>query len=601
MKYGLLIFTLSLSVFAETLFEVKDSANNKVLDISTDGLRVMNQGDTLMVISSNEIKANISSSKGLSRTFSVTTNSAKGSGIDLMRLTSDSTRFWISDEGSGFGVSSLTAAKEKSMSTNFLKVSNANTEMREGTAGERYTDFSPENIFLGLNSGDSTEPDAANGKGIDNVFVGNQSGLSNHLGISNVFIGKDAGYSNIGDGTFLNGEKNVFIGLSAGYSNLSGACNVFVGKDAGKGNVSGIHNICIGTQAGWANEEGSENVFIGGLSSFNGSGTGNVYLGYLSGMYTTGNNNVLIGYRAGENFSGSNKLYIENTDSSYPLIYGEFDNDSVKINGSFYVSGNSYVEESLGIGTDPSYKIHSVDETTYSDNPSIFGKHNVSNSYGVGVRGEGGYRGVIGYASATSFECRGLYGIATGTGTGIRYGVYGEASGGDTNWAGYFNGNVYADNITKSMDETVIDHPLDPENKYLSHSSVNSSERINVYNGNAILNSEGKAVVSLPDWFESLNTDYRYQLTPIGAYAQLYISEEISVNKFEISGGKPGLKVSWQVTGTRNDNYAKANPLKVVTEKKENEKGYYLTPEVFGRSKNMGIESLYEREVEKER
>ncbi|MBN2862608.1 MAG: hypothetical protein JXN62_05565, partial [Bacteroidales bacterium] len=212
--------------------------------------------------------------------------------------------------------------------------------------------------------------------------------------------------------------------------------------------------------------------------------------------------------------------------------------------------------------------------------------------------GEGGYRGVIGYASATSFECRGLYGIATGAGTGIRYGVYGEASGGDTNWAGYFNGSVYADNITKAMDETLIDHPLDPENKYLSHSSVSSSERMNVYNGNVILNSEGKAVVFLPDWFESLNTDFRYQLTPIGDYAQLYVSKEISGNKFEISGGKKGLKVSWQVTGTRNDNYAKANPLKVITEKKDNEKGYYLTPEVFGKSGDMRIEKVYEREAE---
>jgi hypothetical protein len=539
---------------AETLFQVKDSSDRVVLDVSSDGLRVLNEGDTVMVISSSEIKAVIDDSKALSRSFTVATStSAKGQ-------------------------------------ANVLEVRTGSTTMREGTAGNQYTDFSPENIFLGLNSGNSTAPDTATGKGIDNVFVGNQSGLSNHLGISNVFIGKEAGYSNIGDGTFLNGEKNVFIGLSAGYSNLSGACNVFVGKDAGKGNVSGIHNICIGTQAGYSIDQGAENVFIGGMSNFSGSGTGNVYLGYLSGMRATGDKNVSIGYRAGENLNGSNKLYIENSDSYYPLIYGEFDNDSVKINGSFYVSGNSYVEESLGIGTDPFYKIHSVDETTYSDNPSIFGKHNVSNNYGVGVRGEGGYRGVVGYASTTSFECRGLYGIATGIGTGTRYGVYGEASGGDTNWAGYFNGNVYADNISKAKDETVIDHPLDPENKILSHSTVNSSEMINVYNGNVILDSEGKASVSLPEWFESLNKDFRYQLTPVGAYAQIYISEEISGNKFEISGGKPGLKVSWQITGTRNDNFARANPIEVERSKKSNEAGSYLHPEAYGLPEESGIE-----------
>lgn len=601
-KYLYLILIAGSAILAETLFEVKDASNNKVLDVSTDGLRIMNQGDTLMVISSDEIKANLSTAKGLSRSFSVTTNSSKGSGVDLMRLTSDSTRFWISDTGSGFGVSSQTALKEKSVATNFLKVSNANTEMREGTAGERYTDFSPQNIFLGLSAGANTDPDTGTSKGIDNVFVGNQSGLSNHLGISNVFIGKDAGYSNIGDGTFLNGEKNVFIGLSAGYSNTSGACNVFVGKDAGKGNLSGIHNICIGTQAGWENEEGSENVFIGGLSAFNGSGTGNVYLGYISGMRATGDNNVLIGYRAGENLTGSNKLYIENSDSSYPLIYGEFDSDSVKINGNFNVSGNSNVEGNLGVGVKPLYKIHSEDITTTSDNPAIFGRHNITDTWGVGVRGEGGARGVEGYASATAdYHIHGISGSASGSG-GVRTGVYGTASGGTTNWAGYFSGNVrVTGTINPTKVDIKIDHPSDPENKILSHSSVNSSEMLNVYNGNVILDSEGKAFVSLPEWFEAFNTDFRYQLTPVGAYAQLYISEEISENKFEISGGKPGLKVSWQVTGTRNDNYAKANPMQVVTEKKENEKGYYLTPEVFGRSKDRSIESIYEKESERGR
>ncbi|MDD3045131.1 MAG: tail fiber domain-containing protein [Candidatus Delongbacteria bacterium] len=65
-------------LYSETLFEVKDASNNKVLDISTDGLRVLNGGDTLMVISTDGIRAYIQrdSSKGLSRSFSVTTTSS---------------------------------------------------------------------------------------------------------------------------------------------------------------------------------------------------------------------------------------------------------------------------------------------------------------------------------------------------------------------------------------------------------------------------------------------------------------------------------------------------------------------------------------------
>jgi len=652
-RYLIFIITAVFYLYSETLFEVKDASNNKVLDISTDGLRVMNQGDTLMVISSNEIKANISSSKGLSRTFSVTTNAAKGQGIDLMRLTADSTRFWISDSGSGFGVSSQAAAG-KSVATDFLRVSNSNTEMREGTAGERYTGFSPENIFLGLNSGINTIPfDETSGE--NNVFLGNQSGQSNTSGASNVFLGYKSGFSND------TGYRNCFIGQEAGYSNINGFYNVFVGyfsgnesagtfnntfvgHEAGKSTVfaneyDGCYNAFFGSGSGATNTTGTYNSFFGAFSgTMNSTGSRNAFFGrnagfqmttgsentgigqnssrYLkSGNYNTslgvesgysnelGSRNIFLGYRAGFSEIGSDKLYIDNSGTADPLIYGEFDNDSLQINGDLNVTGNASVNGKLGVGINPLYNIHSEDITVTSDNPAIFGKHNVTDSYGVGVRGEGGYRGVIGYASATSFECRGLYGIATGTGTGARYGVYGEASGGDTNWAGYFFGNV---RVTGTINPTKIiseaDHPLDPENKILTHSSVSSSEMLNVYSGNVILDGEGKAAVEMPEWFEAYNAEFRYQLTGIGSSAPgLFISEELENGKFAIGGGNPGMKVSWMVTAVRNDNYAKANPVQTVKEKKENEKGYYLTPQVFGRSKDMGIESIYEREVGKER
>ena len=127
---GLTFLFIIAACYSETLFEVKDSSNNKVLDVSTDGLRILNQGDTVMVISSNEIKANLESGKGLSRTFSVTTSSSKGSGIDLMKLTSDSTRFWISDTGSGFGVASN--SRLKTINTNVFEVTTSDARLREG-------------------------------------------------------------------------------------------------------------------------------------------------------------------------------------------------------------------------------------------------------------------------------------------------------------------------------------------------------------------------------------------------------------------------------------------------------------------------------------
>ena len=79
---------------------------------------------------------------------------------------------------------------------------------------------------------------------------------------------------------------------------------------------------------------------------------------------------------------------------------------------------------------------------------------------------------------------------------------------------------------------------------------------MNVYNGNVVLDDSGEASVTLPDWFEALNRDFRYQLTAIGAPGpNLYVAEEVASNRFKIAGGGRGSKVSWQVTGIRRDEW----------------------------------------------
>jgi hypothetical protein len=126
-----------------------------------------------------------------------------------------------------------------------------------------------------------------------------------------------------------------------------------------------------------------------------------------------------------------------------------------------------------------------------------------------------------------------------------------------------------------------IDHPLDPANKYLYHSSVESPDMKNIYDGIAVLDINGEAEVQLPDWFEALNRDFRYQLTCIGGFAPVYVSREIEKNHFLISGGTPALRVSWQVTGIRHDPYANAYRSQVEEEKPISERGHYLHPELF--------------------
>jgi len=134
--------------------------------------------------------------------------------------------------------------------------------------------------------------------------------------------------------------------------------------------------------------------------------------------------------------------------------------------------------------------------------------------------------------------------------------------------------------LTKPSGSFKIDHPLDPANKYLYHSFVESPDMMNIYNGVVVLDKRGRAVVQLPDYFEALNQDFRYQLTSIGRFMPVFVAQEIKGNKFTIAGGRPGAKISWQVTGIRHDAYAEAHRIR-VEEDKGKERGTYLHPELF--------------------
>jgi hypothetical protein len=127
-----------------------------------------------------------------------------------------------------------------------------------------------------------------------------------------------------------------------------------------------------------------------------------------------------------------------------------------------------------------------------------------------------------------------------------------------------------------------MDHPLYPDRKYLFHSSIESPDMKNMYDGVVVLDANGEAVVELPQWFQALNKDLRYQLTCIGGYAPVYIAEKVNDNRFKIAGGKPEMEVSWQVTGIRQDAWARAHPLAVEEDKPAEEQGYYLHPELYG-------------------
>ena len=196
-------------------------------------------------------------------------------------------------------------------------------------AGENDDHSNNKNIFIGYQAG-------YNISGIyENIFLGYQAGYSNSSGVYNTFMGNGSGYSN------TIGDYNTFYGHYSGYSNTLGEHNMFMGYGAGRQNTTGSNNTLLGSGAGYYNETGSRNTFIGtGAGQDNTTGSYNVYLGVYAGNDNiTGANNIFLGYQAGSNETGSNKLYIESSNSTSPLIYGDFDVDSLQINGKLNING----------------------------------------------------------------------------------------------------------------------------------------------------------------------------------------------------------------------------------------------------------------------
>jgi hypothetical protein len=241
---------------------------------------------------------------------------------------------------------------------------------------------------------------------------------------------------------------------------------------------------------------------------------------------------------------------------------------------------------------------------SYANNGSgVYGASNTGATaagvYGISSSGYGVFgwssaaEGVGVYGRANAADAVSVFGLTT---NGI--GVAGSSTNGDgvfgfsTGRAGYFVGNVEVTGgcCAAGAGSYRIDHPLDPENRYLYHAAVESPDMKNIYDGVAVLDSNGDAVVTLPDYFEALNRDFRYQLTAVGApMSDLYIVEEISGNSFKIAGGVPGMKVSWQVTGIRRDPYAEQNRIPVEQEKPANERGTYQHPVEWAQPESKGV------------
>ena len=241
--------------------------------------------------------------------------------------------------------------------------------------------------------------------------------------------------------------------------------------------------------------------------------------------------------------------------------------------------------------------------TSAAGNAGIFGDADVSGSYAIYALQQAGAGQALWAETDATAPANGagpdaVHGVSHGSaGAGVAgindvaggIGVYGRQLVAGS-YAGRFDGDVEVNgNLSKTSGSFKIDHPLDPSNKYLYHSFVESPDMKNIYDGVVTLDASGEAVVPMPEWFSALNRDFRYQLTCIGGFAPVFIAEEMNSNQFKIGGGKPGMKVSWQVTGTRQDAWANAHRIPVEEVKPKDEHGTYLHPELFGAPESSAV------------
>jgi hypothetical protein len=227
-------------------------------------------------------------------------------------------------------------------------------------------------------------------------------------------------------------------------------------------------------------------------------------------------------------------------------------------------------------------------ESASQDGRGVRGYASAPSGFTYGVFGESASQngsGVFGQATATSGAAWGVVAVIYSTASSA-YGVYASEPSGGAGHAVFASGTLAATG-TKSFQ---IDHPLSPETHYLNHFCAEGPEPMNAYSGVVSLDSRGEAWVQLPDYFEAINRDPRYTLTPIGAaMPNLHVAVKIQNNRFKIAGGAPGKEVSWRIEAVRNDLWVQRYGYQTEQEKEDAIKGKYLSPELYGQPKERGI------------
>ncbi len=419
------------------------------------------------------------------------------------------------------------------------------------------------------------------------------------------------GLSAAGNGVW--GESSNGIGMHGRHTSTSGTYPAILGEsNSTAANAIGVQGIINSTSPG------TDSAGVRGINNSTGGNGYGVYgsqAGSGVGVYgMTPNGNGVIGrsststgvsgvstsgFGAAGQSTNNYGLYGEST-QSYG-VYGTASNAA----GVYGISSQSYGIYGTSSQGNGVYGTSSQSDGVYGNASNGAGVRGHSGGYS-GVRGDSdggegvtgtGHIGVVGNANSVGGGTDGVKGVAFSSNSQSA-GIEGnDGNGGNgSGYAGYFYGKVFIQGnlsvtgtLSKGAGSFKIDHPLHPSTEYLSHSFVESPDMMNVYNGNTTTNRKGQAWVTLPNYFQALNRDFRYQLTPMGQFAQVIVGQKIKGNRFLIRTDKPNVEVSWQVTGIRNDAYARQHRIRVEETKLGADRGKYLYPAGFGAGPNRQI------------
>lgn len=524
-------------------------------------------------------------------------------------------------------------------------ITNLNADFLDGFSSSSFVRTLFPITLTGSSTSHGLQVDNANGSNTATAIMGVASSTTGNVwGVYGESRSVDGiavrGFANSPTGSTTAGSFTATSPTSTGVTASGGLYGIrgFSSENGGRG-VEGVSNGSSGNGVFgrvWVNAIGSAN-YGGWFENFSGSGGGLRATG--NALYTINADNTLTsgaayGLFANVVSTSGTAIYASASATTGDTAAGSFINSSsagrAVVARTTSVSGATYAGHFTNNSTAGSAVYAAADNSTAIRGSALnYGADlTVDGSFGMGILATashatgttygGTFRsnsssgtGVFGHANATTGTTYGLYGRSDSvSGTGVYgwasdvtvgstiYGVYGRASAATLGFGVYALGDMGASGVKPFR----IDHPLDPENKYLLHYAAESPFPQNFYNGNVRTDEQGFAWVELPDYFDQVNTNFKYVLTVIDNsedFVMAKVTNEIQNNRFRIRTSKPNIKVSWRVDADRNDLRIRANRPTDERVKTGTERGKYQHPEYYGLGNEYGMADNVDRGAER--